>query len=515
MMTLAYVFAVVVLTVALVGGHQLFWRWYYTAPGFPMSGTSSRRRMAGASPWPACGRRPRGPARGEPVVCFPGLACNGPHLRLRRRAQPGPPPGGSRLRCVDRRSPKGTGASARRLLQARLWWVSRLRRSRRAGRRAACPGVTGHTQVLWVGHSMGGLVGYRRRPPPRLGDCLAGVVALGNPADFSPHRSALGPLHTFFVLDRFLRGWPVVRLGRLCNLLAPLAGRCGPGPRRSSCSRPPPPRMLRHFMVEVVEDVPRQLLDEFADNVVRAIGFDGRPARDGQAALAASAVPVLASPALMTASAPAALGGGGRAPGGLRGRDGVLVGHDEGMGSALDLVVRGGGPRVIYPRVAVAAGEALDALQILRRGAGRPGRRERRLDARLTGPEQGLGPRQVDGGQLLARIAGLDRRRQQRRRLAQLLPARATSTRPRLAWADQAEAAAPGWIAAAPRPPSSPSFCSLLARFSSMRRRSSGGASLKASRNRLRAAAWLPDAAAATARVSAMRCLRPNRRMSH
>ncbi|MEZ4473731.1 MAG: alpha/beta fold hydrolase [bacterium] len=354
MMTLAYVFAVVVLTVALVGGHQLFWRWYYTRPWCPderhFVQTSDGWRIALARLRPTAS----GPARGEPVVCFPGLACNGrifdfdaEHSLGRHLADLG-----FDVWIVD---PRGTGASERAGFFGRGFGYG-FRAYADHDAPAAVQhvlGVTGHTQVLWVGHSMGGLVGYELSLHHRLGDHLAGVVALGSPADFSPHRELLGPLHTF-VLDRFLRGWPVVRLGRLCNLLAPLAGWVRTWPETLFVFAPnTPPRMLRHFMVEVVEDVPRQLLDEFADNVVRAIGFDGRPARDGQAALAASAVPVLAIAGSHDRVAPPPSVVAAVHLVGCEDATECVVGHDEGMGFGhLDLVVGAAAPRVIYPRVA-------------------------------------------------------------------------------------------------------------------------------------------------------------------
>jgi len=44
--------------------------------------------------------------------------------------------------------------------------------------------ATGHDQVWWIGHSLGGILGYVTLQGPRAGD-VAGIVAIGSPGDFS------------------------------------------------------------------------------------------------------------------------------------------------------------------------------------------------------------------------------------------------------------------------------------------------------------------------------------------
>ncbi|MCA9527281.1 MAG: alpha/beta fold hydrolase, partial [Myxococcales bacterium] len=195
MATLAYVFAVVVVTVALVAGHQMFWRWYYTRPWFP----DERHFVETADGWRIALARVRptaaGPAHGEPVVCFPGLACNGrlfdfdrEHSLARHLAGLG-----FDVWMID---PRGTGASERPGFFGRGFGYG-FGAYAHQDAPAAVQHVlraTGHSRVLWVGHSMGGLVGYQLSLHPAMGEHLAGIVALGSPADFSPHRELLGRL---------------------------------------------------------------------------------------------------------------------------------------------------------------------------------------------------------------------------------------------------------------------------------------------------------------------------------
>jgi polyhydroxyalkanoate synthase len=352
MMTLAYLLAVIVITVALVVGHLAFWTWYYQRPRPP----DERHFVRTDDGWTlALARlRPRaaGPAQGEPVVCFPGFACNGrlfdfddTHSLAGHLANLG-----FDVWMID---PRGTGHSERPGLFGKGWGFGFQDYAHRDAPAALRHVVrtTGHPRVLWVGHSMGGLVGMHVALRP-MGDHLAGVVALGSPADFSMHFEHLGRFSAW-ILDRFLRGWPVVRLGRLSTAIAPLAGWWRGWPESLfTQARNTKARSLRHFLVEVVDDVPRQLMDEFADQVVRGTGFDGRPAHLTHQAMAAARVPVLALAGDHDRIAPPPSATAAAAQVACDDATGTVVGSEVVHFGHLDLVVGDAAPTDIYPRVA-------------------------------------------------------------------------------------------------------------------------------------------------------------------
>lgn len=352
MMTLAYLLAVVVITVAFWAAHLAFWSWYYTRHRTPDERhyvtTDDQWRLALARIRP----RAAGPAQGDPVICFPGLACNGrlfdlddDHSLAQHLAGLG-----FDVWLVD---PRGTGHSERPSWLRRGWGFGfgeyALQDAPAAIRHVVR--VTGRDRVLWVGHSMGGLVGYQVALHA-VGDHLAGIVSIGSPADFSSHRAGLGWLHTQ-VLDRFLRGWPVVRLGRLCTAIAPLAGWWRGWPETLfTVARNTPVSVLRHFLVEVVEDVPRKLLDQFADHIVRDLGFDGRPASATHTALAQAQVPVLAIAGSRDRVAPPSSVVAAVTLMGCEDATECVVGNTDTTDFGhLDLLVGRAAPQVIYPQV--------------------------------------------------------------------------------------------------------------------------------------------------------------------
>ena len=82
--------------------------------------------------------------------------------------------------------------------------------------------VTAHAhaeRVLWVGHSLGGLVGLAASSGP-LGAHLQGLVTLGSPAFFTPRRQ----VGWMLFLAQFLSPWGALGTG-VVRLVAPLAGR--------------------------------------------------------------------------------------------------------------------------------------------------------------------------------------------------------------------------------------------------------------------------------------------------
>jgi predicted alpha/beta hydrolase len=104
--------------------------------------------------------------------------------------------------------------------------------------------------------------------------------------------------------------------------------------------------------VEVVDDVPRQLMDEFADQVVRGTGFDGRPAHLTHQAMAAARVPVLALAGDHDRIAPPPSATAAAAQVACDDATGTVVGSEVVHFGHLDLVVGDAAPTDIYPRVA-------------------------------------------------------------------------------------------------------------------------------------------------------------------
>ncbi len=353
MLTLTYLLAVAVIAVALVAAHLWFWRWFYARGHAP----DEQHFVRTADGWVLALHRirPRGTAAGGvPVICTPGLACNSrlfdfdDELSLARTLADA----GFDVWCLD---PRGTGASERpELLFGHSWRYGFLEYAGEDAPAAIAHvcARTGHAQVLWVGHSMGGLIGYHAATHETVGAAIAGVVALGSPADFADHRRVLGRALTW-VLDGFLRGWPVVRLGRLGTALAPFAGHVRVFPEHIFLSiHNVAPRVLRQFMVQVLEDVPRRLLNQFADNIVRHLGFDGAPVGETHARLQRATVPLLSvagnadrvAPPASVHAAVRLLGSEDCTEVTVGGADGVAFGH-------LDLLLGRAAPAQVYPTV--------------------------------------------------------------------------------------------------------------------------------------------------------------------
>lgn len=126
--------------------------------------------------------------------------------------------------------------------------------------------TTGAAQVHWVGHSMGGMIGYALLMSPAQGK-IASAVTLG-----SPTMSDVGhPLLDFGVPYRvLLRLLPDrVPLGTLARLAAPLAPLLARVLSRSIAELGWYPgntdvRFMRALMLTAVDDLPASLLREFA-----------------------------------------------------------------------------------------------------------------------------------------------------------------------------------------------------------------------------------------------------------
>ena len=359
MLTLAYLVAIPILVAALTAAHTIFWTRVYRRPRFP----DEVHYTEADDGWRIALSRIRadegGVADGALVICCPGLACNArlfdfddEHSLAHFLAACG-----FDVWMLD---PRGMGASERPAWFGRSWDYGigdYVRRDAPAAveyvlETAAREGKT-PPGVFWIGHSMGGLIGYRLGLDDHAHHLL-GVVAVGSPFEFGGHTRDFAAPAWFF--DRVLRRWPVARLGRAARFFAPFAGmarlrqeRWFLSPENLSV------RALRHFMAEVLEDVSRRVLNAFVDAVRRRASLGGRSIEDARrdmerfdrpALMIAGSVDHCAPPAAVLAAGESMSSSdsssvvAGRAQG-----DPVDFGH-------LDLLIGREAPRIVYPRIA-------------------------------------------------------------------------------------------------------------------------------------------------------------------
>lgn len=270
-----------------VWAHVAFWGWYYSRGALD----GERHWVKAADGWRVALERhplPEGAARAGVALCCPGLACNGRifHLRDEVSFMQGLRAKGYEVWIIH---PRGMGASERPLEgEWRFGHADYLKDGL-----AALRYVYRHAgeAPLWVGHSMGGLIGYELAAiAPRK---MRGLVTLGTPTNLSVH--TVPRLH-YLMFKWFCKGLKVAYLGKLSTLVAPWAGWVSalhPAPLYVNFKLLPP-RYLRSFLVEAFEDTPRQLLDEF----VGAVDGRGPLSEEGweryRATLRSLRVPILA-----------------------------------------------------------------------------------------------------------------------------------------------------------------------------------------------------------------------------
>lgn len=149
--------------------------------------------------------------------------------------------------------------------------------------------VSGPKKVLWVGHSMGGLIGLALAQGPDAGR-LAGVAALGSPT----HWAAVGGLLRFLAWV----GRPLAAMGRLpvrlpAQLVGPWAGR-GPFPTPDLPfirGRNTEPSLLQTTAWHALDDAPAGTLRQMADNLLADV-WRLRDGTDLRAGLARIQLPV-------------------------------------------------------------------------------------------------------------------------------------------------------------------------------------------------------------------------------
>jgi pimeloyl-ACP methyl ester carboxylesterase len=252
--------AALTLTPLALWAHIAFWGWYYRRGELD----GERHWVTAADGWRVALERhplPDGVTRAGVALCCPGLACNGRifHLHDEVSFTQGLRAQGYEVWIIH---PRGMGASERPVEgEWRFGHADYLKDGL-----AALRYVNRFTREapLWVGHSMGGLIGYELAAiAPRK---MRGLITLGTPTDLSVHTV---PRFHYMMFKWFCKGLKVAYLGKLSTLVAPWAGRVPalhPAPLYVN-TQLLPAHHLRAFLAQAFEDTPRQLLDEFVGAV--------------------------------------------------------------------------------------------------------------------------------------------------------------------------------------------------------------------------------------------------------
>lgn len=274
----------------LAWAHLVFWRGRYRLPLPPDERLEVTARDGVRLALARLKPNPDGPGRGAPVICCHGLACNYRTFDL----EPGRSLGrhlaglGFDVFLVDLRGAGGSGRPA--------WWRFGFFDYVEKDAPAVIDfvrGLTGRSRVLWVGHSMGGLIGYEHLLRDDAHLDLAALVTIGSPLNLGG--AVRRELNLSARAIRWL-GWlsPVVHLGLISHFLAPFAGRLRGYPETIFVNpRQTPGPVLRHFMVNVLTDVSRRVLHELAVRILRDASADGRPLATVRDGLTRSPVPTL------------------------------------------------------------------------------------------------------------------------------------------------------------------------------------------------------------------------------
>jgi pimeloyl-ACP methyl ester carboxylesterase len=204
--------------------------------------------------------------------------------------------------------------------------------------------ATGQRRVFWVGHSMGGMLGYALAGQPAL-EALAGLVAVGSPGRLSP--SALRPAW----LLRLLVNLPVVPTGPLGRCLAPFV---------SWVARPfyhpggIEPRLVRRALANLNESLCSTLVRQFLGwgQVGRFVSRDG--SRDYLAEVALARAPLFLLAAHRDLLAPPDSLKPVYEAWGFQDREirvfGLDAGDDHDFGHG-DLVLGRHAPEMVYPEI--------------------------------------------------------------------------------------------------------------------------------------------------------------------
>jgi pimeloyl-ACP methyl ester carboxylesterase len=353
--------AVVALLLVLAAAHYLFWTWRLRAP--PVEDGIVRARTRDG--WElALGRRlPRGPARGPPVLLVHGIAMNRQAFEF----------GLSRWSLADHLARagfdcfsldhRGHGDSRRPPGASRRWNLDTYLAEDLPAALDAIRRETGSEQVLYVGHSQGGIMGLAlaAQHPGRV----AAIVTLGAPAHFDV-QERLRKLVTL----RFTALGHLIRLS--ARMIAPFAGYWHPAVADLAIQlRNVEPRVYRRLLANAIENLQPGVLTQFAA-FIREDSFrsmDGRV--DYRASLERGTQPALFVAAEKDGLAPpAVVQAAHRRWGGPK--EYAVVG--QGFGHA-DLLLGRTAPETVYPlveRFLRAHSTARDAAPAATRAAGDP-----------------------------------------------------------------------------------------------------------------------------------------------
>jgi pimeloyl-ACP methyl ester carboxylesterase len=208
---------------------------------------------------------------------------------------------------------------------------------------------TGASQALWVGHSMGGLVGYALTGRPE-GEALRGIATLGSPAFFrAPTRRLLRAVR----LTPYL-AWPRRIRQRLATLaLAPLIGWVAL-PLADAIVNPEHVhgRVQRKLFANLFVSVSRKILLQFRDWVLHDAfrSFDRKT--DYRAAMARARTPALIAAGSVDKLAPAASVRAAFEMWGAADKTLLVFGRERGDAMDYghgDLVFGRGAPTEVYP----------------------------------------------------------------------------------------------------------------------------------------------------------------------
>lgn len=211
--------------------------------------------------------------------------------------------------------------------------------------------ITGSQQVFWVGHSMGGMLGYALAGGEESAR-LAGVVAVGSPVTWKHHHPRLR------FLGRLLRPrlWWSVPMSAPTRWLAPLAGWVHPpGSAQVINPRNIEGRVIRRALYNLVGDLPRDQLAGFLGWLEHDT-FDAADGRaDYRARLGDVRTPMLFLAGSQDRLAPPAAVREAFDRLGAEDKTFVVLGPEEGCVEHYghgDLILGRRAPTEVYPRVA-------------------------------------------------------------------------------------------------------------------------------------------------------------------
>lgn len=282
-----------VVLVALLGGGAAFgvWVWYArvrTRPG-PDATRHLRARCADGWSLAVYHRAPATRRFVEPVVLCHGLAANRFNFDL-------DPPYSLSAHLADAGFEcfviewRGTGGSRRQPPRAPRWYTvdDHIDQDGPAALALALA-ETGAPRAFWVGHSLGGLVGYAVAQGPHAAQ-LAGLVTIGSPVSLQPPRFVRRLLQVGVVLSH---PWSF-RQELLSSAFAPLAGRLHVAAADVLANtREIEPHLQRQLLAHQVASIGRGVLLQFADWAESGHFRSVDRQRDFRAGLAKVQVPVL------------------------------------------------------------------------------------------------------------------------------------------------------------------------------------------------------------------------------